>query len=285
MARPSWNGTISFGLVSIPVSLYSATRSEAEKISFHLLHAKDMGRVGNQRVCKLDGKQLSPDEIVKGYEVAKDEYVVITDEDIKTAEESIETSRTIQISDFVDESEIDPRYFEEPYYIVPGKNADHVYVLLREALKKTKKVGIAKLAFRSREHLAAIKAEGRAIVLETMHFAAELTPIEDLGLPSEESKVGAKELSMAEQLIGMMASEFEPEKYKDSYREAMLAVIEKKSKGKEIKPSAKKPAASTNVVDIMSKLKASLEATSSARKTTAARSSSSRKRSKTSRAA
>jgi DNA end-binding protein Ku len=267
--RPAWNGTISFGLVNIPVALYSATRSE--RISFNLLHKKDMGRVGNIRKCKLCGKELSPDDITKGYEVDKDEYIEITDEDLEKAEAEVEAARTIQIMDFVEQDEIDPKFFDSPYYVVPGKNADHVYVLLREALKKTKKVGIAKLVFRDREHLAAIKPDGRAIMLDTMHFADEISEGDDLKIPSESAKVGAKEIAMAEQLVEMMSDEFDPEKYKDSYREALLAVINKKSTGVKTKGSTKrqKETATTNVVDIMSRLKASLEKSPAKRKTTA----------------
>jgi DNA end-binding protein Ku len=265
--RPAWNGTISFGLVNIPVALYSATRSE--RISFNLLHKKDMGRVGNVRKCKMCGKELSPDDITKGYQIEKDEYIEITDQDLEKAEAEVETSRTIQIMDFVEQDEIDPKFFDSPYYIVPGKNADHVYVLLREALKKTGKVGIAKLVFRDREHLAAIKPDGRAIMLDTMHFADEISESDDLKIPSESAKVGAKEITMAEQLVEMMTDEFNPEKYKDSYREALLEVIDKKAKG--VKPKAhtqRQKEAVTNVVDIMSRLKASLEKSPTKRKTT-----------------
>jgi DNA end-binding protein Ku len=273
--RPSWNGTISFGLVNIPVALFSATRSE--RISFNLLHKKDMGRVGNVRKCKVCGKELSPEDITKGFEVEKDEYVEMTDEDFKKAEAVVETGRTIQIMDFVEQEEIDPKFFESPYYIVPGKNADHVYVLLREALKKTKKVGIAKMVFRDREHLAAIKPDGRALMLDTMHFAEEINDGEGLQIPAQTAKVGAKELDMAEKLISMMSGEFEPDKYKDTYREAIMEVIEKKSKGQAVKVKTKKKEVTTNVVDIMSKLKASLEG-SGKRKTTTARSTPTRRR-------
>jgi len=273
--RPSWNGTISFGLVNIPVSLFSATRSE--RISFHLLHKKDMGRVGNVRKCKICGKDLSPEEITKGFEIEKDEYVEMTDNDFKKAEAVVETGHTIRIMDFVEQEEIDPKFFESPYYIVPGKNADHVYVLLRDALKKTKKVGIAKLVFREREHLAAVKPEGRALMLDTMHFADEINDGDGLQIPAESTKASGKELDMAEKLIGMMTSEFEPDKYKDTYREAIMEVIEKKSKGQALKVKAKRKEITTNVVDIMSKLKASLESTGK-RKTTRTKSTPTRRR-------
>jgi len=230
-----------------------------------------MGRVGNVRKCKICGKDLSPEEITKGFEIEKDEYVEMTDEDFKKAEAVVETGHTIRIMDFVEQDEIDPKFFESPYYIVPGKNADHVYVLLRDALKKTKKVGIAKLVFRDREHLAAVKPDGGALMLDTMHFADEINDGNGLQIPAESTKASGKELEMAEKLIGMMTSEFEPDKYKDTYREAIMEVIEKKSKGQALKVKAKRKEITTNVVDIMSKLKASLESTGK-RKTTAAKS-------------
>ena len=267
--KPSWNGSISFGLVNIPVYLYSAT--DSERVSFNLLHKKDMGRVGNVRKCKLCGKELTQQDITKGFEVEKDECVEMTDEDFKKAEDSVETGHTIQIMDFVGLDEIDPKFFESPYYIIPGKNADHVYVLLRDALKKTKKVGVAKMVFRDREHLAAVKAEGRTLMLDTMHFANEIKDTEGLRIPAEGTKATGKELEMAEKLIGMMTSDFEPGKYKDTYREAIMTVIDKKAKGLSVKSKAKKPSVTTNVVDIMSKLKASLES-SNKRKPTKAKS-------------
>jgi DNA end-binding protein Ku len=260
--RPSWSGSISFGLVNIPVALFSATRSE--RISFNLLHKKDMGRVGYVRKCKFCGKELSQDDIVKGFEVNKDEYVELTDKDFEKAEAAIETGHTIQIIDFVKQDEIDPKFFEAPYYIVPGKNTDHIYVLLREALKKTKMVGVARMVFRDREHLAAIKPDGRALMLDTMHFADEINEGDELDIPKETAKVNIRELEMAQKLIGMMSGKFNPDKYKDTYREALLDLIEK------VKVPAKRKAAATNVVDIMSKLKSSLEK-SGERKTTKAK--------------
>jgi DNA end-binding protein Ku len=230
-----------------------------------------MGRVGNVRKCKVCGRELSSDDIVKGYEVEKDEYVEMTDEDFEKAEAAVEGGRTIQIMDFVEQDEIDPKFFESPYYIVPGKNADHVYVLLREALKKTQKVGIARMVFRDREHLAAIKPDGRALMLDTMHFAEEINEGESLSIPAESAKIGVKELNMAEKLIDMMSGEFEPDKYKDSYREALLEVIEKKAQGQQIKATPRKKEVTTNVVDIMSKLKASLEEKPAPRRKTAAK--------------
>src|SRR5215469_15846187 len=169
--RPIWRGNIQFGLVSIPVDVYSATSSE--RISFHLLHKDDHGRVHNKRVCELDGKELSADEIVKGYEYEKDEYVELSEEDFDKI--AIESTKTIEITDFVKHEGIDPMFFDKPYYLAPGKGAAKPYALLREVLETSGKVGIGKVAIRQREYLASLKPHGSALMLETMHFADEIT--------------------------------------------------------------------------------------------------------------
>jgi DNA end-binding protein Ku len=254
--RPIWNGMISFGLVNIPVGVYSATRNE--RLSFHLLHEKDMGRINNVRVCQVCGKEVSYDDLVKGYEYEKGEYVALSDEDFEKA--AVETSKNISIMDFVDVDEIDPMFFDTPYYLVPGKNADHAYVVLRETLKQADKAGIAKVAFREREHLAAVKPHGRALMLDIMHFSNEITPASELELPTEKEKIQDKELKLAEQLVDSMSGKFDPKKYKDTYREELEEVIEKKLKGKTIHVKAPKRKATTNVVDITALLKKSLKA-------------------------
>jgi len=264
--RPIWNGAISFGLVNIPVGVYSATHSE--RISFNFLHKKDMGRIHNVRVCDVDGKEVAYEDLVRGYEYEKGEYVALEDEDFDRI--AIETNKNISIMDFVDQAEIDPMFFDTPYYLAPGKNADHVYALFREALSKSGKVGIGKVAFREREHLAAIKAHGNALMLDTLHFADEIAKTTGLDLPAKSAKITESERKLAEQLIDEMSAKFEPEKYKDTYREALLEMIEQKLKGKGRK--TKKVAArkaTTNVVDIMSKLKASLKASSPKTRTSA----------------
>src|SRR5437667_2978072 len=162
--RAIWNGAISFGLVNIPVGVYSATHSE--KISFNYLHEDDLGRIHNKRVCDECGREIEYEDIVRGYEYEKGEYVALDDKDFKRV--AIDATRTIAISEFVDETEIDPMFFDTPYYLAPGKNAAHVYALFRAALKESGKVGIAKVAFRDREHLAAIKTHGNALMLDTM---------------------------------------------------------------------------------------------------------------------
>ena len=254
--RPIWNGMISFGLVNIPVGVFSATRSE--RLEFHLLHEKDMGRINNVRVCQVDGKEVPYEDLVKGYEYEKGEYVVLTDEDFEKA--AAESSKSISITDFVDIAEIDPMFFETPYYLVPGKNADHAYVILRETLKQTQKAGIAKVAFREREHLAAVKPHGRALMLDIMHFPEEITSAGELDLPAEKASVKDKELKLAEQLVESMTAKFDPKKYKDTYRERLEELIEKKLKGKPIHVKTTKRKATTNVVDITALLQKSLRA-------------------------
>ena len=257
--RPIWNGAISFGLVNIPIGVYSATHSE--RISFNFLHKKDLGRIHNVRVCDVCGKQVPYEDLVRGYEYEKGEYVALEEEDFDKI--AIESSKTINVMEFVDQEEIDPMFFDTPYYLAPGKNADHVYALFREALKESGKVGIAKVAFREREHLAAVKAHENALMLDTMFFADEIAKPGELDLPRT-AKISEKELKLAEKLIEEMSGKFKPEKYEDTYREALLEMIEAKVKGKHGK--AKRVAskkATTNVVDIMSKLKASLKASGS----------------------
>ena len=254
--RPIWNGAISFGLVNIPIGVYSATHSE--RITFNFLHKEDLGRIHNVRVCDVCGKQVPYEDLVRGYEYEKGEYVALEEEDFDKI--AIESSKTINVMEFVDQDEIDPMFFDTPYYLAPGKNADHVYALFREALKESGKVGIAKVAFREREHLAAVKAHDNALMLDTMFFADEIAKPSELDLPRT-AKISEKERKLAEKLIEEMSGKFKPEKYEDTYREALLEMIEAKVKGKHGKTkrvASKK--ATTNVVDIMSKLKASLKA-------------------------
>ena len=263
--RPIWNGAISFGLVNIPVGVYSATHSE--RISFNFLHKADLGRIHNVRVCDACGKQVPYEDLVRGYEYQKGEYVALDEKDFDKI--AIESSKTIRVMEFVDQEEIDPMFFDTPYYLAPGKNADHVYALFREALKKSGRVGIAKVAFREREHLAAVKPHGNALMLDTLHFADEIAKTTGLDLP-QKVKVTEKESKLAERLIEEMSGKFEPEKYEDTYREALIEMIEAKVKGK--RPKMKRVVsrkATTNVVDIMSKLKASLKASGAQMKTKA----------------
>jgi len=250
-----WSGSIQFGLVNIPVGVYSATRSE--RITFHLLHKKDYGRVRNQHICEIEGKVLTNDEIVKGYEYEKDEYVELTDEDFDKV--VIKSTKVIEISDFVDYHDIDPVFFDTPYYLVPGKAASKAYALLRQALADSGKAGVGKVAIRQREYLAAVRPHGDTLMLETMHFADEITSAKKLEMPEEGIKIDKRELKMAQQLVEALTSPFDPSKYKDTYREALLELIEQKRKGGAAKPGARPRAAATKVVDIMDKLRQSIE--------------------------
>jgi len=254
--RAIWSGAIQFGLVNIPVGVYSATSSE--RISFHLLHQKDYGRVRNQHICEIEGKVLSNEEIVKGYEYEKGEYVELTAKDFEKV--AIKSTRVIEISDFVDYFKIDPVFFDTPYYLVPGKAAARPYALLREALTSSGKAGIGKVAIRQREYLAAVRPHGATLMLETMHFADEITSTKKLDLPAESMKIDKRELKIAEQLVQAMSADFEPAKYKDTYREALLELIDQKLKGGAIRQGATPRPAATKVVDIMDKLRESIQA-------------------------
>lgn len=256
MPRAIWKGAISFGLVNIPVGLYSATRP-GNDIKLRMLRASDQSPIKYKRTAEADDKEVPWEEIVKGYEYEKGQFVIITPEDFDKV--NVASNQTVDIREFVDLADIDPMFYDQPYFLAPEKGGDKAYALLREALEKSGKVGIAKVVIKTREHLAAVKPLGKALVLELMHFADELADPEELKLPSGEPT--KKELAMAEQLINSMAGEWEPEKWKDEYREALMNLIEEKvaSPGKEVKAS-KAPRKATNVVDLVSVLQESLNA-------------------------
>jgi DNA end-binding protein Ku len=250
-----WKGSLTFGLVNIPVELRTAIR--ADHISFRLLHEEDMSPVKYDRVCQADGQSVPWSEIVKGYEYEKGKFVVITDQDFKTA--ALESSKTIDILDFVQQEEIDPRFFETPYYLVPAKGAEKSYALLREAIRSSSVVGIGKIIIRQTQHLAGIKVIGDALVLEIMRFSNELVDSSEYSFPSR-SVVRPQELKMAEQLIENLAEPFDPSRYTDEYRANLMKVIKAKVRGK--KPKLQEPeneAVDSNVLDLMSRLRASLE--------------------------
>ncbi|HEY2614809.1 MAG TPA: Ku protein [Chthoniobacterales bacterium] len=253
--RAIWKGSISFGLVNIPIALYPATRKE--ELKFRLLRATDHSPVNYKRVAEKDGKEVPWDQIVKGYEYEKGKFVVLGEKDFQRVD--LEATQTVDIQDFVDVEEIDPMYFYKPYYLEPQKGGDKAYVLLREALADGKKVGIAKVVIKTRQYLAGVKALKHALVLELMHFADELLDAEKLNVPTK-VEVGKREKEMAEALVKSMSSHWDPEKYKDDYRDALMEVIEEKveSGGKEIeeKPKAKKE--SPKVIDLVAVLQESL---------------------------
>jgi len=266
MARAIWKGSISFGLVNIPIALYPATRRE--ELKFRLLRKGDLSPVNYKRVAEKDGKEVPWDQIVKGYEYEKGKYVVLKDEDFERVD--LEATQTVDIQDFVDQEEIDPMFFYKPYYLEPQKGGDKAYALLRDALKDANKVGVAKVVIKTRQYLAGVKPEDGALVLELMHFADELADPEKLHVPKK-TEVGKREMNMARSLIDSMSSKWNPEKYKDDYREALMEVIQEKVEagGKEIEEKSKRAPKPTKVIDLVSVLKKSLEETGAKRKTTA----------------
>jgi DNA end-binding protein Ku len=255
--RPIWKGALTFGLVNIPVQIFSAVRSQ-ERVSFRLLHKSDLAPIKYDRVCQKEGESVPWGEIVKGYEYEKGKYVVLTDEDFKAA--AIESTKAIEVLDFVSAEEIDPRYFETPYYLLPSKGGDRAYALLREAVRKTNTVGIGKITMRSNSHhLAGIRVVGDALVLEIMRFADELVDVATFNFPSA-SDVRPQELAMAEQLIGNLSDSFDPAKYSDDYRDNLMRIIQAKLKGKKVAIVEPEEPASTPVVDLIARLQESLEA-------------------------
>lgn len=250
--RAIWSGAINFGLVNIPVKLYSA--SQENDLQFHYLHKEDLSKIRYAKICRRDGEVLSNEDIVLGYEYQKGDYVVLTDEDFKRA--NVRKTKTIDILDFTDEDKIDSRYFEKPYYLEPAKGAEKPYALLREALHRSGRVGLAKFVLRKKEHLAAIKVVDNAIVLQQMRFQAELRSPKELNLPEVEAR--DREIEMALALIDQLATDFNPEEYKDTYTDELKQVIEEKAKGQTPRPRSEEPVG-TNVTDLMAVLKESLE--------------------------
>ena len=261
--RAIWKGSISFGLVNIPIALYPATRKE--ELRFRLLRRTDLSPINYKRVAEKDGKEVPWDDIVKGYEYEKGKYVVLKDEDFQRVD--LEATQTVDIQDFVDQEEIDPMFFYKPYYLEPQKGGDKAYVLLRDALEESKKVGIAKVVIKTRQYLAGVKAEDSVLVLELMHFAEELAESDQLHVPKK-IEPGKREISMAKALIDSMSSKWNPEKYHDDYREALMEVIEEKVEagGKEIAEKPKKAPKPTKVIDLVSVLQKSLDQTGRAKK-------------------
>jgi DNA end-binding protein Ku len=254
--RSIWKGAISFGLVNIPVALYSAV-SKSERIKFRMLRSSDHSPIRYHRVAEADEKEVAWDDIVKGYEFEPGKFVVLTDADFERV--AIKSNQIVEIKEFVDLDQIDPMFFDEPYLLGPEKGGDRAYALLREALAKSGKVGIAKVVLRTREHLAAVKPVGKALVLELMHFTNELADPNQLALPAQES--AKKEVDMALSLIDAMSEKWDPDKYHDEYAEALMKVIEEKiaAGGKELPPAKRGGPPSTKVVDIVAMLQQSIQ--------------------------
>jgi len=257
-----WKGAISFGLVTIPVAVFPAT--EEKSLKFNQLHDEDSGRIRYKRVCEIDGQEVTFEHIVKGFEYEKGHYVVLTDEDMEKV--PLESSRTIDIQQFVELEEIDPILYKKSYYLVPDETGAKAYALLRTALSEESKVGIAKVSFRDKEHLAALRFDGDVFVLETMYWPDEIRAAE-FETVHPDAKVRPQEVEMAKALIDNLTEPWNPAAYKDEYREALLEVVEKKIAGEEIEVVPE--AAPARVVDLMDALKASVEAAK--KKTPAAR--------------
>jgi DNA end-binding protein Ku len=262
MARSMWKGAISFGLVHIPVEMYPAVSDKG--LDLTMLDRRDFSPVGFKRYNKGNQKDVSWDDIVKGYEYTPGEYVVLSEEDLRRA--NPEATQTIDILAFVDADQVPLLYYDQPYYLAPGKGGDKVYALLRETLRDTGKIGIARVVIRVKQHLAALVCMGDAIVMQTLRYADEIRDAGELKIPSSSSKTAAisdKELKMAKALVEGMSEEWHPEEYHDTYREDVLALIEKKVAANETHsitaPSPERErAASSNVIDLVSLLQASL---------------------------
>ena len=257
MPRSIWSGAISFGLVNVPIKLFSAVSRKT--VRFHQLNEETGNRIQQKRVDPESGEEVPYEKIVKGYELTKDRYVVITPEELDALDP--ERTRTIDIEDFVDLDEIDPVYYDHPYYLVPDKGAAKAYGLLLGAMKESGKVAIARVVIRSKEQLVAIRPAGEVLMMETMLFHDEVVPSDDIeDLPdAQEIKASDRELNMAQQLIDSLSSEFEPERYHDEYREKVLELIERKASGEEIVVQAEAPQPA-RVPDLMAALEASLAA-------------------------
>jgi DNA end-binding protein Ku len=262
MARSMWKGAISFGLVHIPVEMYPAVSNKG--LDLTMLDRRDFSPIGFKRYNKGTGKEVVWDDIVKGYEYTNDEYVVLSEEDLRRA--NPEATGTIDIMAFVQADKVPLLYYDQPYYLAPGKGGDKVYALLRETLRETGRIGIARVVIRVKQHLAALVCVGDTIVLNTLRYADEIRPADELNVPAPDAKnatISDKELKMAMALVEGMSEDWEPEQYHDTYREDVLALVEKKVAAKETKTitmpgKEAEPARASNVIDLVSLLQASI---------------------------
>lgn len=259
--RPTWKGSISFGLVYIPIAVYPATREE--RLSFRQLRKTDLSPIKYKKVAEADMKEVPTEEIVKGFEYEKGRYIVLSDDDFEKVR--IESTHSIDITDFVDLDQVDPKFFYKPYFLEAQKGGEKAYALLHKALSGTGKIGIAKVVIANREYLAAVKPDGLFLVLELMHFASEVLTPEELNRPKTD--LNDKELKMAHALIESMASDWQPEKYRDEYRDAVMEMIEQKAKNPAAAGPAPAPVAprTTNVVDLVKVLQESINRSQSVR--------------------
>jgi DNA end-binding protein Ku len=251
--RAIWKGSISFGLVYIPIAVYPATREE--KLSFRQLRASDLSPIRYKKVADTDQQEVTADQIVKGFEYERGRFVVLKEEDF--AKVRIESTHSIDITDFVDLGQVDPKFFYKPYFLEPQKGGEKAYALLLKALAGTGKIGIAKVVISNREYLASVKPDGLFLVLDLMHFASEILAPEELKNGSS-TAITDKELKMAQSLVESMSTAWEPEKYRDEYRTAMMEMIEQKAQHKEIAKKPEPTMRATNVVDLVKVLQESL---------------------------
>jgi DNA end-binding protein Ku len=251
-ARSIWNGTITFGMVNVPVKLYTAT--ESKTVHFHLVHARDGSRIENRRICSKEGKEVPFKEVVKGYEVSDGKYVVLEPDEIKAA--AGDRGKVVHLTEFVDAGEIDPVFFEKTYYVGSGEDKD-AYRLLNEALRRSGRAGIGRFTFHDREYLAAVRPLDGVLALHTMRFADELVAGDDIEFKDDARAPTKREVEMAGKLVESLSERFEPGKLKDEYRETVLDFIERKAAGKKPKPPKEEPAEETP--DLMAALEASLK--------------------------
>ena len=265
MGRALWKGSISFGLVNIPIELHTAVRDT--RPHFRMLHAKDKSPVRFERVCIRDGHPVAWEDLVKGYEYARGHFVVLTKEDFRAA--AVEKTRTIDILDFVRAEDIDDRYFETPYYITPGSGGDRAYALLREALRESGRVGIARFILRETQHLAAVEVIEDALVPSVMRFADELVDESQLTFPPAKD-IRKAELDMAKALVNSLAADWNPSQYTDEYRANLMRIINARVKGQPVQLESADEPKTAEVVSLMERLKQSLEKSGGARKKAAA---------------
>lgn len=262
MPRAMWSGAISFGLVNVPIKMFTAARSQ--DVRFNQLHAPDMARIRLKKFCSEEDVEVPPEEIVRGYEVSRDTYVVVTDEELEALAPRVTSG--IEIEEFVDLAEIDPVFFENSYYLVPDKGGAKAYALLRAAMRDAGKVALGRVVLRNRQYLVALRPAGRALAMSTLYYPDEVVDQADLdGLPGDDVEATDRELAMAEQLISALSAEFDPSKYHDEYREQLLALIDEKASGATVVTLPERAAPTNNVTDLMAALEASIAAAKQAR--------------------
>jgi DNA end-binding protein Ku len=258
MPRAIWSGTISFGLLNVPVKLYSAV--SRKQVSFRELRQSDGSRIRHKRVAESDGKEVDYEDIVKGYEIGPEQYVVMTRDELEELDPK--KTRAIEIQDFVDIEAIDPIYFDHPYYLGPDKGSERAYALLAKAMAERGKVAIARFVLRNREHLSAIRSDGKVLAMATMRFADEVVKADELDgvIPDDVEEPQKREIEMAGALIDQLTSDFEPDRYRDEYREELLELIESKARGEKIVESVSEEPKPTKAPDLMAALEESLAA-------------------------